>query len=221
MLLVKEAVYLDLLDTEHAINEWRSYVCDEKYIHLVAKSRVGVPHELTCQLATIEKWNSRRERKGRNQEKEDGTRRGRRESGEEEVRRWGEVGKEEGEGEGVELVEKEKKLEEEAEELTSGSVSMIDCGSWAGEGAAMVKGELNEKQWLVMEQKLGEELTSKFCKMRYEPSYSQSRANVAAQSLQESNGGRGSGGSWSERTFLSLAEGQTPFHLPAFSKAVP
>lgn len=42
MLLVKDAVYLDLWDVEHAINDGRRRHRNARYIHVITKSRVVI-----------------------------------------------------------------------------------------------------------------------------------------------------------------------------------
>lgn len=42
MLLVKDAVYLDLWDIEHAVNDGKSRHSQRRHIHVITKSRVGI-----------------------------------------------------------------------------------------------------------------------------------------------------------------------------------
>lgn len=48
MLLVKEAVYWDLSDIKHAINDRKSRPNHNRYIHIVTKGRVVVPLKLAA-----------------------------------------------------------------------------------------------------------------------------------------------------------------------------
>ena len=48
MLLVKEAVYFDLLDVKDVANKRERRFHQDQHLHLVTESRVGVSHKLTA-----------------------------------------------------------------------------------------------------------------------------------------------------------------------------
>lgn len=146
MLLVNDAVYLDLWDIEHAINDGTKRHSDASYIHVITKSRVVI-----CNLVSV---SSDREaekcKEGKTEEKA-----GEKDPEEAEAEKNNQKKdqkqkqqpkpkpkpKEKMKEETKEMMCEKWEQQGEPNELTSGSVSIIGGWFWAG-GAAILKTQL-------------------------------------------------------------------------------